>query len=704
MSSQIDQLESLRKERRYKEACELAHELIACDERNAGLWWNLALAQHSLGGLQESISSTKSLLKLAPGFASGWVHYGVVLAANKQIEQGLKALSVALKLEPNHADAARKAVLICRESSDLDGEIHYLTRLDAMGQADGNDLNRLGIAYWEKKHYGKAIDYYHRSAAALESCVPYFNLSLVYANNEVSQDIDAIDCLHRALLIDPNYEKAHMLLATIKPRLEKLASAVMTDGISVLLNEDWYQFYINPFELLGAARENELKDYDAKTIQKLKKRLLQEIELEDGRIDYLEGVKIDKSQAIGICEELNDETLKEYHWLVFTEPYLLGFLTRGDIRHFLCLEEYEPIDLLDELDSEWSGFREWLSMPFARQYDLVLTRTLQKKRMSLVESLFDGRRWILREHEDTCFEGARRQVEQLLEPLRLAEEQSKKIKPTFEKISDVINLSGMISIFNLLPEPFRDQQSEAVSLIRDIAITAFNQHNDPDLSWEILNLSLKFNFKSTALTQRLAEDLEQIENLIEQERQHETKLTQGDNKLEVTKDGVRQGSTFIKAENVFSIRWGVAITGTQYVQIYNFLMVCRDNIGTETKFSWQSSTNVEDQHELFRSLVNAALNYIVPKIYEKIQERLLAGSQVKIGPCSLLKNSLSFVKTGWFNPKLITIPWCRVETNINNGVISVYDSQNPKTRVEMEIREIENAAILPLIASILKQS
>jgi hypothetical protein len=295
-------------------------------------------------------------------------------------------------------------------------------------------------------------------------------------------------------------------------------------------------------------------------------------------------------------------------------------------------------------------------------------------------------------------------VEQLLEPLRLAEEQSKKIKPTFEKISDVINLSGMISIFNLLPEPFRDQQSEAVSLIRDIAITAFNQHNDPDLSWEILNLSLKFNFKSTALTQRLAEDLEQIENLIEQERQHETKLTQGDNKLEVTKDGVRQGSTFIKAENVISIRWGVAITGTQYVQIYNFLMVCRDNIGTETKFSWQSSTNVEDQHELFRSLVNAALNYIVPKIYEKIQERLLAGSQVKIGPCSLLKNSLSFVKTGWFNPKLITIPWCRVETNINNGVISVYDSQNPKTRVEMEIREIENAAILPLIASILKQS
>jgi tetratricopeptide (TPR) repeat protein len=704
MSTQIEQIKTLRKEQRYKEACELAHELIASDDQNADLWWNLALAQHSLGRNQESISSVKSLLKLAPSFASGWAHYGVVLAADKQVEQGLKALSHALQLEPDHSYAARQAALICRESNDSEGEIRYLTRLEAMGQANGNDLNQIGIAYWKKKHFEKAIDYYRRSAAILESSAPYFNLSVAYIHGDISQDIDAIDCLERALLIDPNYQKAYELLNTIKPRLENLASAVLADRRQTLLKEEWYQFYINPFELLGANREDELENYDTKRVQKLKKRVLHEIELEDGRLYYLEGIKIDKSRVIGICEELNDENLKEYHWLVFSEPYLLGFLTRGDIRHFLCLEEYKPQDLLDELDSEWSGFREWLSMPFSRQYDLVLTRALQNNRISLVESLFDGRRWIMREHEDSCFQGARRQVEQLLDQLREQVEQSKNIKPTLEKISEVVEISEMISIFNLLPQPFRDQQSEAVSLIRDIAITAINQYNDSDLSRDILSLTNDFIFESSALTQRLEEDFEQIDKLIEEERMHEAKFIQGSSKMEVTKDGVRHGEKFCSADNIFSIRWGVTINGSHYNQIHNYFMLFCDNAGNEIEFFWKSADNTEGQHEIFRQLVNAAVNYIIPKIYEKIKSNLDVGREVKIGPCSLSKNFLSFSTSGWFSDKKNVIPWSRVENQTKNGTVTIYDTLNSKTRVDMEISETENAAVLPLVALIMKQS
>lgn len=701
--AQLAQIKSLRQERRYDKACELAHELIASDERNTDAWWNLALAQHSLGNLEDSISSLKTVLKLAPGFAPGWTQYGVVLAANKQIEQSLKALSHALQLDPNHASAAKQAAQICKERKDSDGEIHYLTRLDAMGHADGNDLNRLGIAYFEKKHFGKAIDYYHRSAAVLESCAPYFNLALAYNHDEVSQDADAIDCLERALLIDPDYEKATARLATIKPRLEKLAQNVLQDGEIGLPKEDWYQFYVNPFELLvGRNYDYDIDEYDAKQIQRLKRRLIQEIELEDGEIHYVEGLAIDKSRAIGLCEELNDETLKNYHWLVFSEPNLLGFLTRGEIRHFLCLEDYKPLDLLEELDSEWSGFREWLSMPFARQYELVLTRALQNKRVPLVESLFDGRRWILREHEERCFEGARRQVDQLLVSLRQAEERAKEVKPTISQMTTTLNNSGLISIINLLPEPFRDQQSEAVSLIRQIAITAVNEHGDTDLSKEILTLSRKFSFKSEALTQRLAEDFKAIEKLIAQERVHEAKLTLGADKLEITKDGVRQGATFIAADNVTSIRWGVLITGTQYQHIYEFLMVCRDKSGLETIFSWRTSNEIEKQEKLFTALIGAAVNYIVPKIYEKIQGHLDAGREVKIGPCSLMKNALMFEKSGWFSSKQMALPWSRVETSMSNGVLSVYDRGDPKSRAEMEIRDTENAVILQFLASILK--
>ena len=703
MSNLLEQIKSLRQELRFDEACELSHELIASDGRNADAWWNLALAQHSLGKLQDSITSLKTLLKLAPNFASGWAQYGVVLAANNQVDQGLKALSQALQLDPDQAFAARQAARICREQKNSDGEIHYLTRLDAVGHADGNDLNRLGIAYFEKKHFGKAIDYYHRSAAVLESCAPYFNLALAYNNDEVSQDADAIDCLQRALLIDPDYEKATARLATIKPRLEKLAQNVLHDGEIGLPKEDWYQFYLNPFELLvGRNYDYDIDAYDAKQIQKLKRHLIQEIELEDGALHYVEGLAIDKSRAIGLCEELNDETLKNYHWLVFSEPNLLDFLTRGGIRHFLCLEDYKPLDLLEELDREESGFRKWLSLPFARQYELVLMRALQNKRLQLVESLFDGRRWILREHEERCFEGARRQVSQILVHLKQAEEQAKEVKPTISQITTTLNDEGLISIINLLPEPFRDLQSEAVSLIRQIAITAVNEHGDTDLSKKILTLSRKFSFKSEALTQRLAEDFKAIEKLIAQERKHEAKLTLGTDKLEITKDGVRKGATFIAVDNVTSIRWGALITGTQYHHIYEFLMVCRDKSGLETIFSWRTSNEIEKQQKLFTSLIGAAVNYIVPKIYEKIQAQLDAGRVVKIGPCSLMKNALMFDKSGWFSSKQMVIPWSRVETSMSNGVLSVYDRGDPKARAEMEIRDTENAVILQFLAGILK--
>lgn len=703
MANLIDQVKALRNERKFDEACELAEKIIASDDRNADAWWNLGLAQHSLGNLDESLESLRTMLKLAPKFAAGWAQYGVVLAANGQSDQGLKALSQAIQLDPAQAFAARQAARICRERKDAEGEIHYLTRLDAMGQADGHDLNKLGIAYWEKKHFGKAIEYYHRSASELEDCAPYFNLALVYNHDEVSQDVDAIDCLQRALQINQNYEKATTRIKAIKPRLDKLAQDVLSEVEYGLDVQDWFKFYINPFELLvGRNYEHALEAYDTKTIQKLKKQLLQEIELEDGNIHYMEGLKIDKSRAIGICEELNDDNLKEKHWLVFSEPCLLDFLTRGSVRHFLCLDDYKPLKLLEELDDEWSGFRGWLSLPFARQYDLVLTRALQRRNTALIESLFDGRRWILREHEELCFEGGRRQVEHLLAPLRQAADKANDVKPQLPHLKSLVNHSGLISIINLLPEPFREQQREAVSMIRSIAIAAFNEHGDSDLSKAILTLSKDFSFKSAALTQRLDDDFKQINNLIAKERQHEAKLTLGSDKLEVTKDGVRQGSTFIAVENIRSIRWGILITGTQYSQIYQFLMVCRDSAGNTTNFSWQSSNNIEEQQKHFTALIKAAVNYVVPKIYENIQAQLDAGKQVKIGPCVLSKSHLMFEKSGWFSSKQIAIPWSRVETQVSNGDLYVYDRSETSSRVSMTIRDTDNAVILQFLASISK--
>src|SRR5439155_1026148 len=209
---------------------------------------------------------------------------------------------------------------------------------------------------------------------------------------------------------------------------------------------------------------------------------LQEMELEDGAIERFDGFVLDKSRTIGLCDELHDDNLREYHRLVFRNPLLVWFLSRGDIRHFL----YRPGDYTAIRDSgEEQG------------YD--------------VEKLLTER--------------------------------------------------SALGILNLLPEPFRDQQATAVRAIRDIAIASYNQHNDIDLSKAILALSGKFNFKSAELTQRLEADFQQIQKLIAEERKHEAKLTLGEQPMEITKEGVRKGSTFIGANVISSVRWGILLTG-----------------------------------------------------------------------------------------------------------------------------------------------
>jgi tetratricopeptide (TPR) repeat protein len=479
MATLIEEAKFFRQQGRYDEACEIARKIISADERNADAWWNLGLAQNSLGKLDEALDSLKVLLKLSPKFAAGWTQFGLTLAKNGQLEQAQKALEHSLTINPNNEFALEQAAILCGKIKDHSGEISYLTRLDAIGKSNGNHLNSLGVRYWEKNHFSKALEYYKRSAAKSNSTYPYYNLALVYNHNEVSQDIDAIDCLERALRIDPGYEKAKELISLIKPRLEKLARTVLESCEATLPKEDFYRFYINPFELLvGIDQGYQLESFDAKTIKNLKNKLFQEIELEDGSIHYVENLSVDKSKAIEICENLNDESLKRYHWLVFKEPRLLSFLSRGDIHHFLCIEDYKPLDLLGEFNSEESEFKKWLSPIFAKQYDLVLTRALKNRCVPLIESLFDGRRWVLAEHEEICFGGAKRQIDSLLDPLRSAAKEAEREAPTIAGLEAVLQGDHLTSIVNLLPEPFRDQQNEAVSLLRSIAIKAFNEHGD----------------------------------------------------------------------------------------------------------------------------------------------------------------------------------------------------------------------------------
>jgi hypothetical protein len=124
------------------------------------------------------------------------------------------------------------------------------------------------------------------------------------------------------------------MIARLLPELSELRQKVMTPGGAVLDQDQWYNHYINPLELLRLGEDVELDDLDAKSLQRAKKALLQEIELEDGRVEWMPGVRIDRSRAISICDELINEARLGYHHHVFQNKALSAFLQRGDLQHF----------------------------------------------------------------------------------------------------------------------------------------------------------------------------------------------------------------------------------------------------------------------------------------------------------------------------------------------------------------------------------
>jgi hypothetical protein len=99
-------------------------------------------------------------------------------------------------------------------------------------------------------------------------------------------------------------------------------------GPTLLPQKQWFHSYISPIRLFGPEAENDVCSLDAKAIQKLKKAVLREIEFEDGKIAWVDGLVIDRSRAIHLIDELGDGNTDRFwdHAIVLDDELLVDFL------------------------------------------------------------------------------------------------------------------------------------------------------------------------------------------------------------------------------------------------------------------------------------------------------------------------------------------------------------------------------------------
>lgn len=506
-----EQAHELFKAKSYAEAAELFKQVVEENPSDENSWQYLVLSNRNIERYETVISACKDALRVHTRSAWLWRELGNVYIRVERLGEAESALGQARRLDPQSTWLWKYYGQLYRKQKNYDAEAKALEELIELGEANSTDLNQLGIAYHDNKNYGRALEFYRRSALDTPNTAAYFNMGLVFNDAEVSQDADAADSYRRALRINPKYAKAQEKLAATKTKLTPLAEQALAQAKVVVRSEERYQHYLNPFEVLQVDADAE--EIDVKALQRSKKKLLQELDLNDGKVSWLDEQPLDKSRVLAIEEELDDTDKREFHRVIFQNEPLLRFLTYGDIRHFLYSDDYFPEEALDLLDED-EGFRAFLSGPFAAQYNSVLSRAIDKKVLAVVEVLFDGRRWVEDVDLEYCLSGAFKKVQHLLDHIQSLEKESESRLVGFPEVQNALNVHGIVGLFNLLPAQFRAQQTQMVACLRSLAINCHNKHGQTAMSKSILLLCKQFHFKSHALNERLKEDYKKLDELL----------------------------------------------------------------------------------------------------------------------------------------------------------------------------------------------
>jgi len=493
------------KSKRYTVAIPLLKVAVDAFPSEEIYWHELILACHYCGQFEDSATFLQQAIHHHSHSGWLWKQLGCELTEVGRFDEAIKAFDAAMRIVGcDDVLLLRYRSVLYRKMKNYEAEIETLEALSLQGEATSSELNELGVVYNRQKNYPKALQFFSLSLKIKKNEIPFYNMGIVFNNLEVRRNVDAADAFRMALLINPQYHLAKEKLDSIKTSLLVIGESAGEMSKDIVRKSEYYQFYVNPFEVFQIDISPE-KEWDVISVQRAKKKLLQDIKLDDGKISRMNDFPLDKSRALLLADELDDESKRSFHCAVFQNKQLYKFLTQGEIDHFLYSDEYFPLETIELLD-ENPGFRTFLSKPFARQYNFLLARALKQHLFPVIEILFDGRRWVEPEDNESCFEGARKFV---LDVVLEAEELNKKSlisKITALEIRSFLSKNAVIEIFNLLPLHFRDEQYRIVNSIRNIAVNVNNVHDQEDESLQILTLCNSFQFKNIELNEKIKAD------------------------------------------------------------------------------------------------------------------------------------------------------------------------------------------------------
>jgi tetratricopeptide (TPR) repeat protein len=692
----IERAINLRKEGRLDEALLAARKAVSLDAEDADTWWQLGLTQKDKKDTSAAVASFRKVVSLAPDFANGWYQYGYMLQLDGDLDEAIDAYEQALEHDDEHYASMRMLAFALKQKDEDDADVGrrrlaLLRRLFEHDALDRDDTFDLGYLLTNEREYGEAAVVYEKFTREHSADAAYYNLALCYRG--LGRYLDALDAMAAASRNGFVSEKLDTARTGVLARLRPLQQKLLARPHPPLPKEDWFRHYVNPFTLLGVEPQ-EVAD-NPKSLQKARQALLREIELEEGRVDWLPGLVIDKSSAISRLVELDNPQAWRAHEQVWNDDALNDFLMRGDLRHFLAADDDEGHELLvHELDE---SLLEVIGPKFAAQFDTVLSRACERREFDVVATLLGGRRWVLSSQQDACFQSTRRMLDRLMEPLQRLRAAAEVRSVSYAEVESALNKDGLRTLIELLPVEFHETHAAVCSSLRSLSVSFYNKEADAETAKRILALGKACAAKSPALTHQYTEDEATLNKFIAEEKADEARMTFDGKPLTVTKAGVTWGDRKLAPKDITGLRWGLVQTSNQPPTVRH-TVAFQARRGADIEVSWTTSRNLAEQEKLWKSLLDATFAYIVDAVVADFLKSIERGETLRVGSVPVHRTGVTLTAKGWFSDKEVVVPWSNLRSTLSNGTVVLQDANNPKATANLAMEATYNAGLLHMIA------
>lgn len=688
-------------------------------EEDDDFCFNRGFALIALNRWDDAQDAFEKCTAVAPDNAAAWSNLGLCHRNLEDWESGLQAYQTATSADPSIVNAWKGLAICAEKLNNHSQRIEACEELIELLPDESYWRNELGRAHLSS---GEPSGLWRALAAFLASsrmdqdpCHPN-NAALAY--RKLNKWLDAADAYREALHRKPAYSQSEKGLGEIKTRLENLSAKVRDFAASLPPCKQPYERYLNPFEILAVnGRLAEMPDGAA--LRKLKQRVIQQIQLNDGRADWLEGAEIGESRVRQILDDLDDESGKKprWHWVIYECPELNRFLSHGDPLYFAFFTApFAPLPLArppywqmrDKTCGE-EDFFAFIHSPFLANFEALLAQALDLNDSELVQALSSGRLPAV-----DAFDYFRRANKWM-------EAKASEIKGYMEGLGTPEGINWWkqtpdpmawfsVPLANSLPDECKAGRTELCRALRSLGIDLHNEHALTDQALKATGVASQL-LVDEGLADQLKKDKAELERILKERKQEEAEAARWNiivkirsDEIEINKAFIRYNDTKIATESVTGIRFGVFKQYTNGIPTHTSYAVeacgAGRSVSIECKRMFRSETQAQED---FTAILNALSHQIFPTLIIGLAEKIATGkSTQQIGPLLLTKHGAQCETGSLWWKKQHTVPYAALSFSDYGGHVHVSASQPEAIKFSLDRRAVWNAVIVEKLVEIIK--